>query len=77
MTTTEQVREYIQARLESEKLSSNQFAMKSGISQGGLSMFLRGKRGITLTSLEKLAQGFGLRPWKFLREVEYHKKNSG
>jgi transcriptional regulator with XRE-family HTH domain len=67
--TTEQVREYLQIRIEEEKWTQRDLAEKSGLRQGGISMFLNGKRGMTLHTLERIAQAFHLEPWQILKEA--------
>lgn len=70
MDTTEQLRKYLKARLKQEGITQNQFAFKSGLSQGGLSMILQGKRGVTLKTLKQISAALCLETWELLKEMK-------
>jgi transcriptional regulator with XRE-family HTH domain len=74
--TTEQVREYLRVRICQDKLTQRDLAEKSGIKQGGISMFLRGKRGMTLGTLERVAKAFCMKPWEILKEAAEYGQES-
>ncbi len=50
----------LRAAIEASPLSQYEISKRSGVSEGVLSRFMRGERGITLETLEKLAGPLGL-----------------
>ena len=69
MDTLHQLREYLKARLKQEGFTLSQFALESGISQGGLSMILNRQRGVSIKILERIASTFRLKTWELLKEA--------
>ena len=68
-----QVQHYVSDRLKGEDRSLRDLAESVGVNRQSFWFSLKKtKKGMTLASLEKLAEAFGLQPWEFLREVEQH-----
>ena len=76
MNLSKQIQRYVNGRLQEEKRSLRDLAESVGVDRQALWFSLKKtKKGMTLASLEKLAEAFGLQPWEFLREVEQHEKS--
>ena len=56
------------ALLDDRGMSVNQLAGVAGVSQGSLSLVLRGEKCPTLRTLDHLARALEVRPWELLRD---------
>ena len=73
MALAKQIQRYVNRRLQKEKRSLRNLAESVGIDRQAFWFSLKKtKKGMTLASLEKLAEAFGFKPWEFLREVEQY-----
>ena len=76
MSLSKQIQCYVNGRLQEERRSLRNLAESVGVDRQAFWFSLKKtKKGMTLASLEKLAEAFGLQPWEFLREVEQHGKS--
>ena len=69
MKTNTQLRKYLKTRLKIENITLKELERRSGVTQGGLSMFLRGKRGISVDVQDRIAGAFVLEPWELLKKA--------
>lgn len=70
MQYQEKLAEYIRGLRESKKISLNSFAFKNGIEPSTLSRIENGQLELKISNLEKIANGFGLKPSEFLKTFE-------
>ena len=54
------IEEILLKAINGSKLNSREIARKAGVNEGSLSLFINGKRGLTLHSAASLAQALGL-----------------
>ena len=77
MNLRQQIQRYVYERIERENISLRELAESVGIKRQVFWYSLqKTKKGMTLASLEKLAEAFNLQPWEFLREVSYYEKTT-
>lgn len=74
MNTLHQVQYYLKAQLKLKGFTLSQFALKSGVSQGGLSMILNHQRGMGMAILERIASALCLETWELLKESAQYEK---
>ncbi len=72
----EKLSEFIRKFRNSKKVSLNSFAFKNGMEPSTLSRIEKGQLELKFSNLEKIAEGFGLKPSEFLKLYEENNKNN-